>query len=146
MEPFMATASILPVKSPQANMPRLSDIPEARPNDLCTFTLDDMGTIRDCSRACEQIFDYMQEELVGRHISMLLPQLTNVDLVQEGGINSRLAFLCHCAVVFQARCRDGQSFISELFINRLDTHNVLVLVRNLDISGSSGGIHSVKPI
>ena len=77
---------------------------------------------------------------------MLLPQLTNVDLVQEGGINSRLAFLCHCAVVFQARCRDGQSFISELFINRLNTHNVLVLVRNLDISGSSGGIHSVKPI
>ena len=142
----MATASILQVKSPLANTHATSGIPEVRSNDLATFTLDDLGVIRDCSRACEPVFGYRQEALVGRHISMLLPQLADTDLVQEGRINSRLAFLCHCAFAFQARRRDGQSFAGELFINRLDTHNVVVLVRNLDISKSKGGIHAVNPI
>ena len=142
----MATASILQVKSPLANTHATPGIPEVRSNDLATFTLDDQGIIRDCSWACEQIFGYVQEALIGRHISMLLPQLANTELVQEGRINSHLGFLCHCAFAFQARCRDGQSFTSELFINRLDTHNVVVLVRNLDISNSKGGIHAVSPI
>lgn len=142
----MATASILQVKSPLANTHATAGIPEARSTDLAAFTLDDLGVIRDCSRACEPVFGYMQEALVGRHISMLLPQLADTDLVQEGRINSRLAFLCHCAFAFQARHRDGQSFAGELFINRLDTHNVVVLVRNLDISKSKGGIHAVSPV
>jgi PAS domain S-box-containing protein len=146
MEPIMATASILQVNSPLANTHATSGIPEVRSNDLATFTLDDLGIIRDCSRACEPIFGYMQEALVGRHISMLLPQLANTELVQEGRINSHLNFLCHCAFVFQARRRDGQSFTSELFINRLDTHNVVVLVRNLGIAKSMGGIHAVNPV
>ncbi len=139
----MATANILQVKSPQTTTHATSGIPDIRPGDLATFTLDDLGIIRDCSSACEQIFGYMQEALVGRHISMLLPQLANTELVQEGRINPHLGFLCHCACVFQARCRDGRSFTSELFINRLDTHNVVVLVRNLGISKSKGGIHAV---
>lgn len=142
----MATASILRVKSPLANTHVTSGISEVRSNDLAKFTLDDLGIIRECSSACEQIFGYMKEALVGGHISMLLPQLANTDLVQDGRINSRLAFLCRCAFAFQARCRDGQSFAGELFINRLDTHNVVVLVRNLGTSASKGGIHAVNPI
>jgi PAS domain S-box-containing protein len=146
LEPIMATASILQVKSPLANTHATSGIPGARSTDLATFTVDDLGVIRDCSGACEPVFGYVQEALVGRHISMLLPQLADTDLVQEGRINSRLAFLCHCAFAFQARRRDGQSFAGELFINRLDTHNVVVLVRDLDISRSQGGIHAVNPV
>lgn len=134
----MATASILQVKSPLANTRAASRIPEVRSDDLATLTLNDLGVIRDCSSACERVFGYMQEALVGRHISMLLPQLADTDLVQEGRINSRLAFLCHCAFAFQARRLDGHSFAGELFINRLDTHNVVVLVRNLDISILAG--------
>ena len=142
----MATASILQVKSPLANTHATAGIPEVPSNDLAAFTLDDLGVIRDCSGACEPVFGYMQEALVGRHISMLLPQLADTDLVQEGRVNSRLAFLCHCAFAFRARHRDGQSFSGELFINRLDTHNVVVLVRNVDISRSKGGIHAVNPV
>jgi len=113
--------------------------------DLATLTLDDLGVIRDCSRACEPVFGYQPDELIGRHISVLLPQLPDADLVQDGRINSRLAFLCHCAFAFQARCRDGRFFASELFINRLDTHNVVVLVRNLDMSRSTG-LNALKPV
>ena len=142
----MATASILQVKGPLANTHVTCGIPEIRSNDLATLILDDLGVILDCSRACEPVFGYLQEALVGRHISVLLPQLANTDLVQEGRINSRLAFLCHCAFAFQARRRDGESFAGELFINRLDAHNVVVLVRNLDISRSKGGMHAVNPV
>lgn len=142
----MKTASSLQVKNSQPDPHPASGMSELRTIDLAKFTLDDLGVIRDCSRVCESVFGYLPDELIGRHISILLPQLPNADLVQEGRINSRLAFLCHCAFAFQARRRDGRSFSSELFINRLDTHNVVVLVRSLDRSKSMGGIYALKPV
>jgi len=146
MEAIMATASNLQVKSPQANTHASSGVPDAGKVDLAVLTLDDLGMIRDCSRACEQVFGYLPEELAGRHVSMLLPQLPDTDLVQEDRINSRLAHLCHCAVAFQARRRDGRCFASELFINRLGSHNVVVLVRRLEASILNGCAFAAMPI
>jgi hypothetical protein len=77
---------------------------------------------------------------------MLLPQLPDTDLVQEGRINSRLAHLCHCAVAFQARRRDGRCFASELFINLLGSHNVVILVRRLEASILNGGAFAAMPV
>ncbi len=107
-----------------------SDVPD--PNDLAMLALNDHGVIQDCSQICEQVFGYRQDELAGRHVSTLLPQLEGTELVLEDRINSRLSFLCHCAVPFMARRRDGNSFTSELFINRLRSHYVVVLVRSLE--------------
>lgn len=140
----METASSLQLKIPHAHEHVPSGISALQAIDLATLTLDDQGLIRDCSRACEPVFGYRPDELIGRPISVLLPQLPDTDLVQEGRINSRLAFLCHCAFAFQARRRDGRLFASELFINRLDTHNVVVLVRNLDMSRATG-LNAFKP-
>jgi len=99
--------------------------------DLAMLALNDMGVIQNCSQTCEQVFGYRQDELVGRHVSTLLPQLLDTERVLEDRINSRLAFLCHCAMPFQALRRDGMRFTSELFINRLSSQNVVVLVRRL---------------
>lgn len=137
----MATASSLQVNSPQANTHASSSGP-----DLAVLTLNELGVIRDCSQACEQVFGYLPEELAGRHVSVLLPQLPDTDLVQEGRINSRLAHLCHCAFAFQARRRDGRCFTSELFINFLGSHNVVVLVRNLEASILNSGAFAVMPV
>ena len=142
----MATASSLQVNSPQVNTHASSSGPDAGKIDLAVLTLNELGVIRDCSRACEQVFGYLPEELAGRHVSMLLPQLPDTDLVQEGRINARLAHLCHCAVAFQARRRDGRCFASELFINLLGSHNVVVLVRSLEVSILSGGVFSAMPV
>ena len=142
----MTTASSLQVKSPQANTHVSSGVSDAGKIDLAVLTLNDQGVIRDCSRACEQVFGYPPEELAGRHVSMLLPQLPDTDLVQEGRINSRLAYLCHCAVAFQARRRDGRCFASELFINLLGSHNVVILVRRLEASILNGGAFSAMPV
>ena len=142
----MTTASSLQVKSPQANTHVSSGVSDAGKIDLAVLTLNDQGVIRDCSRACEQVFGYPPEELAGRHVSMLLPQLPDTDLVQEGRINSRLAHLCHCAVAFQARRRDGRCFASELFINLLGSHNVVILVRRLEASVLNGGAFAAMPV
>ena len=50
------------------------------------------------------------------------------------------------AVAFQARHRDGGAFLSELFINRLDSHNVVVLVRRLEASRLNGDARIVMPV
>ncbi|MGB9130086.1 MAG: PAS domain-containing protein [Thiobacillus sp.] len=142
----MTTASSLQVKSPQTNTHVSSGVSDAGKIDLAVLTLNDQGVIRDCSRACEQVFGYPPEELAGRHVSMLLPQLPDTDLVQEGRINSRLAHLCHCAVAFQARRRDGRCFASELFINLLGSHNVVILVRRLEASILNGGAFAAMPV
>ena len=142
----MATASSLQVKSPQANTHASSSGPDAGKIDLAVLTLNELGVIRDCSQACEQVFGYLPEELAGRHVSMLLPQLPDTDLVQEGRINSRLAHLCHCSFAFQARHRDGRCFASELFINYLGSHNVVVLVRNIETSVLNSGAFAVMPV
>lgn len=134
----MANTRIHQVKPPLANLNAPSCIPNAGMDELAALTLDDMGVIRDCSQACEQVFGYLLDELAGCHVSMILPQLPVTDLVQDGRINARLAYLCHCAVAFQARRRDGRHFASELFINRLGSHNVVVLVRSLDASIANG--------
>lgn len=100
--------------------------------DLAMLTLNDGGVIQHCSSHCEQVFGYRTDELAGHHVSTLLPELQGTELVMDDRINARLAFLCHCAIPFQARRRDGRCFSSELFINRLNQQNVVVLVRNLE--------------
>ncbi len=134
----MATSSISQVKNALANMNVPPRTFNAAMDELPALTLDDMGVIRDCSDTCEQVFGYAVDELAGRHVSVILPQLPDTDLVQDGRINSRLAYLCHCAVGFQARRRDGRCFASELFINRLGVHNVVILVRSLEASIANG--------
>lgn len=142
----MATAHTPQVKIPQANAQATPGGPEAGSIDLAIFTLDDQGVIIACSKTCEHLFDYPPDALVGSHISTLLPQLPSTELVQDDRINPRLAHLCHCAIVFQARRRDGRCFASELFINRLGIHNVAVLVRSLEVSRLSSRSAAIKPV
>lgn len=130
---MVATAHKRPqVKRPHVTALSPSDAPAPDPHGLAMLTLDDVGVIQRCDQNCEHVFGYRQDELAGRHISMLLPALEDTDLVLEDRLNLRLAFLCHCAIPFQARHRDGRPFSSELFINRLGSHNVVVLVRSLE--------------
>jgi PAS domain S-box-containing protein len=99
------------------------------------LALDDHGRVLECNPTCEQRFGYRRDELTGRHISTLFPELEGIELVMDERINSRLAFLCHSGIPFQARHRDGKKLASELFINRLDRHNVVLLARSLDKTG-----------
>lgn len=143
----MATASSLQARTPRKNVHASSGVSGKREmNELAMLRLDDQGVIRDCSQACEPVFGYSPGELAGRHISILIPQLQDVELVEEGRINARLAHLCHCAISFQARRRDGHHFAGELFINRLDSHNVVFLVRSLEAALPNIGTFSTTTL
>ncbi len=90
-----------------------------RQNVLATIDLNNDGLIQGCSSACEKLFGYLQADLLGRHVSMLLPKLDGMELVIRNEINPRLRYLSHCAVPFLAMRYDGKSFAGEVFFNRL---------------------------
>ena len=82
------------------------------------LTLDERGMIRDCSRSCEEMFGYGRHELVLQHVSKLLPQLSEVNLLQDGEFNPKLRLISRCGHLFQAQKQDGGTFSGELsFVN-----------------------------
>lgn len=99
-------------------------------DDMAALTLDERGMILDCSHGAETLFKYRRSELVWRHVSMLLPQLAELDLMPNGQPNPRLRFLCRIGRHVQAMTRDGDRFASDLFFNVLDAtaHGRLSLI------------------
>jgi PAS domain-containing protein len=88
-------------------------------DDAVALVLDDRGMIQECSGASEDLFGYRPNELVWQHVSLVLPQLAEVRLVENGQINSRLHFLCSLGGYFRALTRSGEQFASDLFLNDL---------------------------
>ena len=89
-------------------------------DDVAALTLDDRGMVCDCNRAGAALFKYRRSELVWRHVSMLLPQLANMELMQNGQPNQHLRFLCRIGRSFQAVTQDGEHFSGQIFLNVLD--------------------------
>ena len=110
--------------------------------DVAALTLDDSGMICDCNGASEALFKYRRSDVVRQHVSMLLPQLAELDVMQNGEVNPRLRFLCHIGRSFQAVAQDGQRFAGELFLNVLDNMargHVSLLVRPAQEPAMDGG-------
>lgn len=109
----------------------LQALPAAQPSSPAALTLDEEGLILDCSPVTERLFGYVRHDLLGRHVSKLLPDLAKRTLVQGDQVEPRLAYLSRCRT-FQARCREGESIPCELFFNRLGNPGaapLLLLVR-----------------
>jgi hypothetical protein len=79
-----------------------------------TLMLDERGLIRDCCVSSEETFGYSLRTLVSQHVSVVLPQLSGIELVQDGQLNSRFEDLCHGGHCFSAHTREGEIFSSEL--------------------------------
>lgn len=88
--------------------------------DMAALTLNDLGIICDCNLKSETLFKYRRSELVLQHVSLLLPQLVEMELMQNGQPNLRLRFLCRTGRLFQAVTRSGEQFACTLFFNHLD--------------------------
>jgi hypothetical protein len=90
-------------------------------DDIAALTLDERGMIRDCSRGAELLFRCRRSELVWRHVSVVLPQLAELELMPHGQPNPRLRFLCRIGRQIEAVTHDGERFASDLFFNVLDS-------------------------
>jgi len=109
--------------------------------DLAVLTLDDRGMISDCNRACEALFRYRRSELVWQHVSMLMPQLAELDLMQNGQPNPRFCFLNRIGRNFQAVTQDGTLFDTELFLNLLHNnghYRLSLIVRRVEEPACDG--------
>lgn len=101
-------------------------------DELAVLILDEGGRIRHCNPAGESLFKYSRQELVWRPVSLLLPQLAEMDLMSHGRINPRLRFLSRIGRRFQGRARDGEWFHTEIFVNTLggaDSPRLSLIVR-----------------
>jgi PAS domain S-box-containing protein len=89
-------------------------------HDPPALSLDERGMILDCSKTFEKLFGFRRSELVWRHVSTLFTQLTGVELVKEEQVNPFLNYLCRCGQLYQAQNRQGDTFLSNLSIVRLE--------------------------
>ncbi len=88
--------------------------------DPAALTLDERGMICDCSKAAERLLCCLRSDLVWRHVSLLLPQFVEGVLMQDGQLNPRISFLCHCGHLFQVQGPEGRAFSSELRLFELN--------------------------
>jgi hypothetical protein len=120
-------------------MERTDEQMAAMRHEPATLMLDVHGMIHDCSLSGGSLFGYHRNNLVQQHVSSLFPQLADVVLVENGRINPRLCFLCHCGHLFMTQGREGNKFSSNLSFVLLDAAGKKVLrmiVCPADDSGS----------
>lgn len=84
--------------------------------DSCRLWVDDNGQILDCCEHAPAMFGYPREELPGRPVSRLLPDLAGTELLSADAVNPRLAFRCRCSIPFRAVARDGSESSCILFV------------------------------
>lgn len=120
----------MPIVTSGASAAAGGDLRHGPGEDLATLTLDDLGVICHCNLAGEVLFKYRLGDLVQHHVSLLLPQLAGLDMMQKGEPNSHLRFLSHIGCHFQAVTKDGERFASQIYLNILDHngHNRLSLI------------------
>lgn len=106
--------------------------------DFASLLLDPRGIVTYCSPAAEAMFGYAANRLQGAHISQVLPEFSNTEVMPEGRLNPRVAFLCHCGRRFRAQRQDGAGFDCELCFSLATlrgTNGLRLLVR--DVSQAS---------
>jgi PAS domain-containing protein len=88
--------------------------------DAARFRVDGRGVIHDCNQSGEALFEYREKDLAGQHVSLLLPQLADLDLLPNGEINPQLRFLSRIGCPFRAVSQSGARFPTRIFLNILD--------------------------
>ncbi len=83
------------------------------------LALDGTGMIWDCTPAVEALVKCPRSELIGRHISVLIPELEGAKLVRAGQLSPRLHLLSHMGRTFRVVARDGRELDLGLSFNRL---------------------------
>lgn len=81
--------------------------------------LDAQGVIQECDESFARRFGYAASQVPGRHLSELLPELADVELLPDGHLNERLHFFCHIGKRFRALRRDGIQFAIRLFLTMI---------------------------
>ena len=83
--------------------PRHADATQAADLELPALSLDERGMIKDCSKSFEELVGFRRSELAWRHVSMVFPELKDMDLFHDGQINPMLSYLSRCRQQYLVR-------------------------------------------
>lgn len=100
-------------------------------DDRAVLTLDVNGLIRNCNKAAAKLMECPTSQLVWQHVSNLLPQLADTELMQNGHINPRLRFLSRVGHRFQLAMPGGGHASGRIFFNDLENagrHNLRLII------------------
>jgi PAS domain S-box-containing protein len=91
-------------------------------NNHPVLLLDDQGFIQEYSQSVDSQFGYRRSELLRQHISCVIPQLSEVELIMEGHLNPLLNYICHCDHVFEALNSQSDIIICNLKFVRIENN------------------------
>jgi hypothetical protein len=103
--------------------------------NLPVLTIYDNGMIRSCSNAAIELLGCSLDILKWRHISMFLPQLSDISITQGGRVNPNLRFLSHIGHSFDVINMRGAHITCALFFNEIehyDRYYLRVIFRPVD--------------
>lgn len=104
----MKDKAVIEIMVPSGDeLQEMGDEQSAERYEPASISMDDRGMILDCSKSFERYFGYRRRDLVWHHVSSLFPELTEIELVQNGQFNSLLTFQCRCGKLFQAKNMQG---------------------------------------
>lgn len=87
---------------------------------MAVLMISDTGTIQECNKAFEKLFGYLSVDILCKHVSMLLPQLAGIPLMNGEEINPRLRWLSRIGHPFVAIGLGSIQFASQLFIHKIE--------------------------
>lgn len=99
--------------------------------EQAALILYDNGMIRACNQASGDLLCCSGSELIGQHITRVLPQLVRTKLVENKRANSYLRFLSRIGYCYKVVNLRGGSFKGEIFFNDveyLDWHYLRVII------------------
>lgn len=98
---------------------------------FAVLILTDDGMIQSCNIKGTKLLDYRPENLAKQHISEVLPQLSDINLLKGERVNPYLRFLSRIGHPFAVVGKNDQQFSGELFFNDLENrgqHQIVVLI------------------
>ena len=102
-----------------------------------TFLVSDNGMILDANATGAGLLGYFPKYSTRHHISRLLPNLAEIELLEEGGerVNPYLRFLSRIGHRFKIVSSDGRYLTCELFfsdLRNIGRHQILIMIYPID--------------
>ncbi|MCX8087505.1 MAG: PAS domain S-box protein [Rhodocyclaceae bacterium] len=116
----MSAVQLQPVRSFSSAFEAGNILPTGE-EGLVALVLDGRGVIVECDPQGESLFGYPCADLVGQHVSLLIPELANLEFLQGGQPNSRLRYRSRIGYRFSVLRRNGERFAAILFLNCLES-------------------------
>lgn len=102
---------------------------------LAILTLNDNCRIHHCNNRSGKLLDWQTNDLMGQHVSVVLPELAGIDLFSNEQINPQLQFWVHIGRRFAVLGQYGNLFKCKLFFSHnsyRDQNYVYIIIHKIE--------------